>query len=312
MSPRKRFNTPSSERNLTKLLVNKLRRRALSAVHDEPCDNVTELIDVLTNAFGIQKTIDQYKGDLSTIYLKPNEHILDFISQVKDLRSTIIDADRREHRHVERRVMDTDMLTARLFCEGLPLEYRLQLKPECYVDPFKAFSTAKIISKRLELDKSRYGRNTQGFNTHPVRPIGPPVAHSTMISVKTRNEFPKNNPTYNNINNNRPQNNNNNRPYRNNYNNNNDLPSSSSNVQTSSQITPQNFIYRQPNYYGKQCDYCKRYGHLEKDCRKKKYCESQGQQGNEEGLTGRQDTRKDQDKLMRPVQVDLNERKETE
>jgi hypothetical protein len=56
---------PSSERNLTKLLVNKLRGRASSAVDDEPCDNVTELIDLLTNAFGIQKTIDQYKGDLS-------------------------------------------------------------------------------------------------------------------------------------------------------------------------------------------------------------------------------------------------------
>jgi hypothetical protein len=51
---------------------------------------------------------------------------------------------------MERHVMDIDMLTARSFCEGLPLEYRLQLKPESYVDPFEAFSIAKIISKRLE------------------------------------------------------------------------------------------------------------------------------------------------------------------
>jgi hypothetical protein len=47
-----------SERNLTRLLVNKLRGRALSAVDDKPCGSVTELIDLLTNAFGIQKTID--------------------------------------------------------------------------------------------------------------------------------------------------------------------------------------------------------------------------------------------------------------
>jgi hypothetical protein len=51
----------SSEQNLTRLLINKLRGRALSAVEDKPCSNVTELIDLLTNAFGIQKTIDQYK-----------------------------------------------------------------------------------------------------------------------------------------------------------------------------------------------------------------------------------------------------------
>jgi hypothetical protein len=75
-------------------------------VDNEPCNDVTELIDLLTNASGIQKTIDQYKGDLSTIFLKPNEHILDYISRVKDLRSTIIDADRREYGHVKRHLMD--------------------------------------------------------------------------------------------------------------------------------------------------------------------------------------------------------------
>jgi len=75
----------SSEQNLTRLLINKLRGRALSAVEDEPCDSIAELIDLLTIAFGTQKTINQYKGELSTIHLKPNEHILDYISRVKDL-----------------------------------------------------------------------------------------------------------------------------------------------------------------------------------------------------------------------------------
>jgi hypothetical protein len=83
-----------SERNFTRLLLNKLRGRVLVAVEDERCDNVIQLIDLLISAFGIQKTIDQYKDELSTVYLKPNKHILNYISRIKNLRSAIIDAER--------------------------------------------------------------------------------------------------------------------------------------------------------------------------------------------------------------------------
>jgi hypothetical protein len=146
------------------------------------------------------------------------------------------------------------------------------------MNPFEAFS-AKIIAKRLELDKSRSGRNTQGFGTHPVRPIGPPAAHSTMISAKPRNEFHKNNLTP--INNNRPQNNynnNNNRP-QNNYGNNNRYNSNRYNynnktnsMQSTIPNLSQNFSCHSPNQYNKKiCNFCKYLGHLEEDCRKKKY-----------------------------------------
>lgn len=43
---------PASEKNLTKLLINKLHGRAYYAVEDEPCDTVTQLIDLLIRAFG--------------------------------------------------------------------------------------------------------------------------------------------------------------------------------------------------------------------------------------------------------------------
>lgn len=61
--------SPSSERNLTKLLINKLRGKAYYAVEDEPCDSMTQMMDLLNGAFGSPKTIDQYRGELSTIYL---------------------------------------------------------------------------------------------------------------------------------------------------------------------------------------------------------------------------------------------------
>jgi hypothetical protein len=252
-------------------------------VDDEPCNDVTELIDLLTNAFSIQKTIDQYKGDLSTIFLKPNEHILDYISRVKDLQSTIIDADRREYGYVGQHLTDINTLMARSFCEGLPLKYRLQLKLESYINPFEAFSAAKIIAKRLELDKTRYGRNLQNFNIHPIRQISQPVTHSTNTLTRMRRDYNEGNPTSHNSNNNRPR-----------YSNNSPPPP---NIQNSSQNAP----YRHSSYYDKQCNYCKMYGHLEKDCRRKRYCESQ-QQGNKASPSGRQDNpRKDQNKKMCPV-----------
>lgn len=149
---------PSSERNLTKLLINKLRSRAYFAVEDEPCDRISQLIDLLTAAFGSCKTIDQYRGELSTIYLKPHEHILDYISRVKDLRSAILDAERRETGALaDYKQRETDELTTKSFCEGLPLEYRLQMRSHLHSTPFDAFASAKIISKRLELDKRRHG-----------------------------------------------------------------------------------------------------------------------------------------------------------
>lgn len=87
---------PSSERNLTRLLFTKLRGRAACAVEDEICETITQLTDLLNSAFGSPKTIDQYRGELSTIHLKHNEHILDYITRAKALRSSILDSERRE------------------------------------------------------------------------------------------------------------------------------------------------------------------------------------------------------------------------
>lgn len=160
---------PSSEYNLTKLVINRLRGRAYYAVEDEPCDNITQLIDLLNGAFGSPKTIDQYRGELSACYLKNGEHMLDYISKIKDLRIAILDAGRREMGILSSATINNvDELTARSFCDGLPLQYRLQMRQEHYVRPFEAFSAAKILAKREELDRLR--------NTRVAPPPRPSVA----------------------------------------------------------------------------------------------------------------------------------------
>lgn len=157
------------EFNLTKLLINKLRGRAYYAVEDETCGTVTQLVDLLTAAFGHSKTLDQYQGELGSIYLRPREHIIDYISRVKELRSAILDCYRRQHREIDNATtVSVNKLTVRSFCEGLPLEYRLQIRANDFEIPQTVFSEAIRIAKRQEIDKQRYHNLSHGILNKPI------------------------------------------------------------------------------------------------------------------------------------------------
>lgn len=157
------------EFNLTKLLINKLRGRAYYAVEDETCGTVTQLIDLLTAAFGHSKTLDQYQGELGSIYLRPKEHIIDYISRVKELRSAILDCYRRQHYEIDNAtVVSVNKLVVRSFCEGLPLEYRLQIRASDFGTPQTVFSEAVRIAKRQEIDKQRYHNPSHGILSKPI------------------------------------------------------------------------------------------------------------------------------------------------
>lgn len=162
--------SPHAEYHLTKLVINRLRGRAYYAVEDEPCDTITQLLDLLNGAFGSPKTIDQYRGELSACYLKTGEHMLDYVSRIKDLRTAILDAERRDKGILNSaEVDDIDRLTARSFCDGLPLQYRLQMQQEHYSRPFEAFSVAKILAKREELDRQRNAGSAPSRSNLPPR-----------------------------------------------------------------------------------------------------------------------------------------------
>lgn len=261
---------PSAERNLTKLLINKLGRRAYYAVEDEPCDTVTELIDLLTGAFGLPKTLDQYRGELSIIYLKPEEHVLDYISRVKDLRTSILDAERRISKKLEPQfVAEIDNLTVRSFYQGLPLAYRLQMGPEVRLRYTDAFAAAKTIAKQQELDKQRYEtRPRTEREPRSVAPIGRPLAHSTP----QRSDY---------------------RPYRDTRYRQSPPPRQETPARTydaRNQETRRINNPREPDNHVKFCRYCKNPGHEIEDCRKRQYNNSRkNDQGNARGPTREQD-----------------------
>lgn len=255
---------PSSERNLTKLLINKLRGRAYSAVEDEPCESVTQLIDLLNVAFGSPKTIDQYRGELSTIHLKPKEHILDFITRVKDLRTAILDEERRVNSYLTERVMmEVDGLTARSFCDGLPLEYRLQMDHSLHTTPSEAFARAKAIAKRQELDKLRYGGNDRQ-ESRPDKPARKPDTYPiTRDSDRPRASIPPPRARYQNEDRERGQ-----IAWRNDR--------SRSNFSQNHEGSPEPFNRRSPpppreGTEHKICRYCKNIGHNISECRKREY-----------------------------------------
>ena len=140
---------------LTKLIKGKLRGRAYAAVEDSDCYSIESLCDLLKETFGPRMDIDQIKGDLAHIYMRKGEHILDYISRVKDLRSAILDCDRD--------LIDTrevDELTAKRFIKGLPNQlycnmHHIENQPLSTV-----FREAIHIYQRLELEESRLGRPT--------------------------------------------------------------------------------------------------------------------------------------------------------
>lgn len=276
---------PSSERNLTRLLCNKLRGRALVAVEDEPCHNVTHLIDLLTTAFGPQKTIEQYRGELSTIYLGPREHILDYISRVKDLRSSILDGLRREGENVNARTAEIDALTARSFCDGLPWEYRLQLKSEHHSKPFEAFTAAKIIAKRAETDKQRYGNPSYSGRSpwgQPVKPLVQSAPPRPFASYENRERPRDNGITYDRSRN---------------------FPVTP-NRETNRNSPPPN-IRNTTDRASKWCKYCKYQGHEIDECRKRQYNNSRSnQQGNGRNPSEPKDAvRADLSRPERPIRI---------
>ncbi|KOC71215.1 hypothetical protein WH47_06137 [Habropoda laboriosa] len=113
---------PSAEATLTRLITTHLRGRAATAVEDERYINIADLCTRLKKVFGPQKTVDHYRGDMANIYMREEEHILDYIARVKDIRNAIIDCDAST-------IAEIDNLTVDCFTRGIIPQLRSGLRP---------------------------------------------------------------------------------------------------------------------------------------------------------------------------------------
>ncbi|KYN21439.1 hypothetical protein ALC57_06189, partial [Trachymyrmex cornetzi] len=152
-----------------KMLRNKLSNHAYLAIEDETHDTVAKFLESLKKTFGPDRSSNYYRGQLSIAYKKQGEHILDYIGKIKDLVTAIIEGDQsnlnRKLTSEETQTIESYALEA--FYEGLPGNYRVELKAEGYTNFADACAKAITIHKRLEREEARhkYNRNTHGGTT---------------------------------------------------------------------------------------------------------------------------------------------------
>ncbi|CAK9824011.1 Retrovirus-related Pol polyprotein from transposon 412, partial [Anthophora retusa] len=144
--------SPHAEGTLARLIINRLKGRAYLAIEDEPCSSIRDLCDIMRIIFGPQKNVEQYRGALASTYQLPDEHIIDYVSRIKDLRSAIIDCERGS-RHVD--LLEVDDFALRCFSDGLIPEIRHLLMLSQPSTLSEAFVKARELYRRLELDRER-------------------------------------------------------------------------------------------------------------------------------------------------------------
>ena len=81
--------------------------------------------------------------------MKPNEHVLDFIGRVKDLRDAIIDCNRQSPD-----IANVDDLTANSFINGLNPTLRVEVRPFKGYPLSRVFDEAIRAHKQAEIDKN--------------------------------------------------------------------------------------------------------------------------------------------------------------
>ena len=162
----------NQEPYLVKLLMNKLRGHAIK---DGVVLTLNDFGNRLKNMFGPGKTINEYKGELATVFQRPGEEILDYIDRVKNLRLAIMDGERCGFDTVSADVQDTiDWDTTEAFVKGLPNEVFVRVKLAGYQSLDDAFCQAVRATKELKQvnNRSRCQQlgNPNNYNWNGARP----------------------------------------------------------------------------------------------------------------------------------------------
>ena len=164
----------SQEPYLVKLLMNKLRGHAFLAVEDGVVLTLNDFGNRLKNMFGPGKTINEYRGELATVFQRPGEEILDYIDRVKNLRLAIMDEERYGFDTVSADVQDTiDWDTAEAFVKGLPNEVFMRVKLAGYQSLDDAFCQAVRATRELKQVNNRSQCQRLGNNRQDRRFVPP-------------------------------------------------------------------------------------------------------------------------------------------
>lgn len=145
------------ELTLTRLLRNKLKGRAYTAMEDDSFADIKAFTDRLKDVFGASKSLNQYRGELGNIAKHQSEHIIDYISRVKDLHAAITEEEKLENGATPRgRLTTLENETLDCFIAGLPPDFRLRLRLEGCTTLASAYANAVKIEKEIEKDRVNF------------------------------------------------------------------------------------------------------------------------------------------------------------
>lgn len=182
------------EAHFVRMLRNKLSNHAYLAVEDEIHPTVEKFLDFLKRTFGPGRNSNYYRGQLSMAYKKSGEHILDYIGRIKDLKTAIVEGDQTNLNRVlsEPELASIESFALEAFYEGLPREYRAELRAEGYNGLRDACSKAITISKRLEREDARAKniRNPRDYNLPANQTQIPQQNPLTTPTFNVRNNVP--------------------------------------------------------------------------------------------------------------------------
>ncbi|CAL1671636.1 unnamed protein product [Lasius platythorax] len=159
------------ETMFVRMLRNKLTHHAYLAVEDEIHPTVEKFLDCLKRSFGPGKSSNYYRGQLSMTFKKPNEHVLDYIGRIKDLKTAIIEGDQTSFGRPlsEIEISSIESFALEAFLEGLPRDYRTELRAEGYNSLNDACSKTIVIDRRLQREELRYkNARTSRDNSAPA------------------------------------------------------------------------------------------------------------------------------------------------
>lgn len=160
--------SPVQEPQLVQFIVNKLEGDAYQVIEGNIYTRVVDLLDKLKAIFAPNKSIAQYRGELANTYKLPTETILKYAGRVKDLKSAILDGNRRQGKGSSRTfIEEVDEEVLEAFINGLPSNIITRMEYRQIRNLDEAIEWAVKISKNLEAEKVRERQHSQ--KTNPVR-----------------------------------------------------------------------------------------------------------------------------------------------
>lgn len=153
------------EPQLVQFIITKLEADAYQVIEGNIYTRVTDILDKLKAIFAPNKSIAQYRGELANTYKLPNETILHYAGKIKDLKSAILDGNRRLGKGTKRSFIDEiDEEVLEAFINGLPSNIITRMEHRSISNLDEAIECAVKISRNLEAEKAHERQSAQKVN----------------------------------------------------------------------------------------------------------------------------------------------------